>query len=89
VEKFAESGVSDGLLWTSEGIYVSSIEDSAIKRVNADGKLTPIVQDEKIAWPDSFAEAPDGTVWFTVSQIHLGPNPQLPYRIFRIEIIGQ
>jgi hypothetical protein len=31
------------------------------------------------------AVAPDGRVWFTTSQLHLGPHPPAPYRIFRLE----
>jgi hypothetical protein len=33
---------------------------------------------------DSFALGPDGTIWFTTSQIHLGPNPKTPYRVLKI-----
>jgi sugar lactone lactonase YvrE len=85
VEKFADSGVSDGLLWTREGIYVSAIEQSAIRLVGPDGSVSTLVQDDRLAWPDSFARGADGTVWVTTSQIHLGPNPPEPYRIFRLE----
>jgi hypothetical protein len=42
-----------------------------------------VVKDERIVWPDSFALGPDGAVWFTTAQIHLGPNPETPYRIFK------
>jgi sugar lactone lactonase YvrE len=85
VEKFADSGVSDGLLWGPEGIYVSAIEQSAIRLVAPDGSASTLVQDERLAWPDSFARGADGTVWVTTSQIHLGPNPPEPYRIFRLK----
>jgi sugar lactone lactonase YvrE len=84
VEVFAISGISDGLLWTPAGIMVSALEEGAIKRVAPDGTVTTVVRDERIVWPDSFAAGPDGAIYFTTAQIHLGPNPPTPYRILRI-----
>lgn len=84
VQRFAESGVSDGLLFGPGGLYVSAIEEGAIKRVDGEGRVETIAADERISWPDSFALGPDGTVWFTTSQIHLGPNPPTPYRVLRL-----
>jgi sugar lactone lactonase YvrE len=87
VRRFAQSGVSDGLLFGPGGVYVSALEENAIKRVDAEGRVETLVTDEKISWPDSFALAPDGSVWFTTSQIHLGPNPPTPYRILRLTVV--
>jgi sugar lactone lactonase YvrE len=84
VERFALSGVSDGLLFTPEGVYVSALEDDSIKLVNGNGEVATVVDDPRILWPDSFAREPDGSVVFTTSQIHLGENPPGPYRILRI-----
>lgn len=83
VEPFAESGVSDGLLFGPGGIYVSSVEDGSIKRVDEEGNVETLVRDERIIWPDSFALDPNGRVWFTTSQVHLGADPPTPYRILR------
>ncbi len=84
VEPFATSGVSDGLLYAHGGIYVSALEEGSIKFVDARGQVTTIVTDKRIIWPDSFALGPDGSVFFTTSQINLGPNPGTPYRVFRL-----
>jgi sugar lactone lactonase YvrE len=84
VRLFAQSGVSDGFLYTKRGILVSALEDNAIKRVDSKGRVETVIWDPRISWPDSFAEGPDGSIWFTTSQIHLGPNPPTPYRIYRI-----
>ncbi len=84
VHKFAESGVSDGLLFGPGGVYVSSIEDSAVKLVDSKGGVTTVVQDERLSWPDSFALGSDGSVWLTTSQIHLGPAPPTPYLVLKL-----
>ncbi len=84
VERVAESGSSDGLLWDgSDGIFISAIEDDAVKRWSPSGVET-VIADPTIAWPDSFARAPDGALFVTTSQIHRGPNPPEPYRVLRI-----
>ncbi len=84
VERFAESGVSDGLLFSHGRIYVSALEEGSIKVVDSEGAVRTVVKDSRIIWPDSFAEGPDGCIYFTTSQIHLGPNPPTPYRILKI-----
>jgi hypothetical protein len=89
VEPFAQSGVSDGLLFGPDGVYVSALEEEAIKRVDAEGKVHLVVKDPRILWPDSFALGADGSVWFTTAQIHLGPNPPSPYRLFKVVFGGE
>lgn len=84
VERFADSGVSDGLLYAHGGVYVSALEENAIKHVDKSGRVVTVVTDERIVWPDSFALGPEGSVWFTTSQIHLGPNPPTPYRVLKL-----
>ena len=85
VETVTASGPSDGLLWDGiDGIFISAIEDDAIRHWSPAGGVAYVFGDPLTAWPDSFARGPDGALFVTTSQIHRGPNPPDPYRILRI-----
>jgi sugar lactone lactonase YvrE len=72
-------------LWDgAEGIFISAIEDDAVKRWSPGGGVETVIADPRIAWPDSFAFGPDGALYVTTSQIHRGPNPPERYRVLRI-----
>jgi sugar lactone lactonase YvrE len=84
VEFVGTTGAADGIAFGRDGkLYLSSIEHNAIRRYDPEsGKTEVVLWDEKIRWPDSFSVTPEGTIYFTVSQLHLD-HPGEPYRIFR------
>lgn len=70
VQKVAETFPADGL-WTdkSNRLWLTSIEDDAVKLRGRDGQIRTVVKDARLRWPDSFAEGADGTMYFTTSHI--------------------
>ncbi len=85
VELVAVSGPADGIAFDPAGnLYLSALEHNAIRRLTPQGEIESVVQDACIQWPDSFSITDDGSVYFTTSQLHLAPECQDPYRIFRI-----
>jgi sugar lactone lactonase YvrE len=86
VEKVAETGAADGILFGADGkLYLSAVEDDAVKRFDpATRQIETVVRDPRIAWPDSFAAGPDGSLYLTICQLHRMPKPDGPWRIFRI-----
>lgn len=85
VQLVGHTGAADGIMFGPDGmLYLSALEEGAIKRLTPDGRVETVIQDARISWPDSFAIGPDGSVLFTTSQIHLGKDRAEPYRIFRI-----
>lgn len=70
VEEVGEVGVSDGYWMDGEGrLYLSACEEDAVKRRLPDGTLQTVVQDDRLRWPDSFAQGPDGSIYVTSSHI--------------------
>ena len=86
VERVAESGVSDGLVFDQAGnLYLSSLEENAINRLTPEHTRRLVVKDARLRWPDSFALGPDGWIYVTTAQIHLGPNVSDPFRVWRFK----
>ena len=77
----------DGILAGPGGtIYLSNLEQSAIDRWSPGGDIARVADDPRLAWPDSFSLTADGWLYVATSQIHLGPQPDTPYRIMRIKV---
>lgn len=85
IEKMGKVGVCDGLLFANGKLYISEIEESAIKTFTPSDGLSTLIQSDQLEWPDSFAKGPDGFIYVTTSRIHLRPDPENPYKIFRFK----
>jgi sugar lactone lactonase YvrE len=75
VEQYGINGVNDGLLIArgTDDMYLSSVQDNSIKvRKLSEGPQAEariVVQDERLRWPDTFSQGPDGTIYVTTSHI--------------------
>ncbi len=85
VEVFAHAGPADGLIRYGTSIYVTALQQDGIKRVDAQGKESLLIQDPRLVWPDSFAIGPDHAIYVTTSQINRGPNPPEPYGLYKFQ----
>jgi sugar lactone lactonase YvrE len=96
VEQYGINGVNDGLLISrgTDDMYLSSVQDNAIKvRRLSDGpqaEAKVVVQDERLRWPDTFSQGPDGTIYVTTSHIQdsafFKPDaaPALPTQLWKL-----
>ncbi|MCI9879401.1 MULTISPECIES: L-dopachrome tautomerase-related protein [Methylobacterium] len=74
IDTVGENGPADGLIISRKDgrMYVTSPQDDSIKVRDLSAKgnaLSTVVQDKRLRWPDTFAEGPDGTLYFTTSHI--------------------
>jgi sugar lactone lactonase YvrE len=87
VEKFAETGANDGIIFDKKGnLYLSSLEKDAISKLDKNCILREVISDKQIKWPDSFAFDSAGNLLFTISKIHLPKENRGLYTIFRLSI---
>ena len=85
VEFVIESGVSDAIEFDQKGnLYLTSLEYNAIRKYTPQGNIEMVMHHDQLKWPDSFSITPDGTVYVTTSQLHLGNSRIEPYRIFKL-----
>jgi sugar lactone lactonase YvrE len=96
VEEFGRNGVSDGLLIPrgTNKMLLSAVEENAVKIRDLDAgpaaRPELLVQDERLRWPDTFAQGPDGTVYVTTSHIQdsafFKPDapPALPTQLWKL-----
>jgi sugar lactone lactonase YvrE len=69
VQRVGETEPTDGLWIDGRGrLYLSAIEQDAVKVRDGD-RITTLVQDKRLRWPDTFSEGPDGTIYVTSSHI--------------------
>jgi sugar lactone lactonase YvrE len=93
VEDFAAKTLSDGITMDVEdNIYLSDMEHSAIVRLGQDRRLTTLLEDARLRWPDGFSFGPDGWLYVTCSSLqnvlfvsHDEVPAHAPYQIFRFK----
>ena len=74
VETVTRTHVADGLWMSRAGVlYLTSPSDFSIKRLPGDrpsgSSPETVLTDERLRWPDTFSEGPDGTMYVTASHI--------------------
>ncbi|MDE1170826.1 MAG: L-dopachrome tautomerase-related protein [Verrucomicrobium sp.] len=92
VRAVADTGPVDGLGLGKDGrIYLSCLEDGVIRSVVPGEAVQEVCRDPRFLWPDTFATGPDGSLYFTCSQVENMPRfnggksaRTAPYAVFRL-----
>lgn len=71
-------------------IYLSDLQRTAVARLTPDRKIQVVVQDQRLQWPDTFSEGPDGAIYISASHINESPTYNkgknvrtIPYGVFK------
>ena len=80
------TGPADGILFGPGGnLYLTAIQDNAIRHYTPAGSIETVVEDPQLQWPDTMALGPDDFIYVTTSRIHLGFSNPGPYRLFKFK----
>ncbi|MCC9070187.1 cupin [Flavobacterium sp. F-65] len=94
IRKIGNKPFSDGAITDSKGNhYFTNLQEHAITKLDATGKLTNIIQDnEKIVWPDNVYQGPNDWMYISVNQLDSSPaftgatdEGKPPYYIYRFK----
>jgi len=85
---------TDGMICDKKGnLYLGNLQEASIVQITPDLKITTIVQDEKLIWPDSYSISDDDYLYISCSQIQKQPDYNdgenkrtSPYTIYRMKL---
>ncbi|WP_276966865.1 L-dopachrome tautomerase-related protein [Chryseobacterium sp.] len=94
IKKFGEKPVSDGVATDKQGNhYITNLGGHGISKLDKNGKLTGLIKDPKLQWPDNIAVTDDGYLYISVNQLHtttaFSGQPDAgkpPYFIYRVKL---
>ncbi|WP_299289250.1 L-dopachrome tautomerase-related protein [uncultured Mucilaginibacter sp.] len=94
VEDLGKFAVTDGMTFDKKGnLYLGDPQNSAILQISPDLKMTTLVKDARLIWPDSYSVSKDGYLYVSCSQIQKTPEHNAgvnkrttPYTIYRLKL---
>jgi sugar lactone lactonase YvrE len=92
IKEVGQKPVSDGISTDAQGNhFITNLKDNAIDKLSSDGKLTRLVQDDRLLWADNVRFGQDSWLYIAVNQLHRNPiftgkpdTGQPPYYIMRV-----
>jgi sugar lactone lactonase YvrE len=93
VEDLGHFTTTDGMIFDKRGnLYLGDLQRSRIMRISPDHRMTQVLQDDRLIWPDSYAIA-DGFLYISCSQIQKQPDfnggvnkRTSPYTVYRMKL---
>jgi sugar lactone lactonase YvrE len=94
VEDLGKFVTTDGMIFDQAGnLYLGDLQKSAIVKISPDLKMSTLIQNDRLIWPDSYSVSKDGYLYISCSQIQKQPDYNnginkrtSPYTIYRIKL---
>jgi sugar lactone lactonase YvrE len=94
VQDLGKFVTTDGMTFDPAGnLYLGDLQKSAIVKISPDLKMSTLIQDDRLIWPDSYSVSKDGYLYVSCSQIQKQPDYNqgvnkrtTPYTIYRIKL---
>ena len=94
VEDLGKFVVTDGMIFDKKGnLYLGDPQHSAILKIDPQMKMTTVIKDPRLIWPDSYSISNDGYLYVSCSQIQKTPEHNAgvnkrtsPYAIYRLKL---
>jgi sugar lactone lactonase YvrE len=85
---------TDGMICDPAGnLYLGDLQTSSLIKIAPDLKMTTLLHDDRLIWPDSYAVSKDGYLFVTCSQIQKQPDYNggvnkrtTPYTIYKVRL---
>lgn len=93
IRRVGDKPVSDGMSTDTEGNhFITDLENRSIEVLTPDGRLSRLVRDERLIWPDSVGFGEPNWLYITVNQLNRSPivspgrdDGKPPYLILRVQ----
>jgi len=94
VEDLGTYTTTDGMEFDRQGnLYLGDLEQHRIMKIDPSLKMSVLLQDDRLIWPDSYSISSDGYLYLSTSQINKQPDfnggtskRTSPYAIYRIKL---
>jgi sugar lactone lactonase YvrE len=94
VEDLGHFTATDGMIFDKGGnLYLGDMQHYRIMKISPDLKMTELLQDDRLVWPDSYSISDDGYLYISCSEIHKQPEYNdginkrtFPYAIYRVKL---
>jgi hypothetical protein len=71
---------------------LTDLQQNAVARLTPERKAQILVKDDRLQWPDTFSEGPDGSIYVSASHINESPTynngksvRKTPYAVFKFK----
>jgi sugar lactone lactonase YvrE len=94
VEDLGTFAATDGMICDQNGfLYLGDLQAGSILRIDKELKMTKLLQDDRLIWPDSYSISDDGYLYISCSQIQKQPEyndginkRSSPYTIYKMKL---